>query len=389
MEVQHFPSQRGKTRNAPLPYTVSPIQLLRSDIFLFFRSLWAFPGAFLPLFPWRSGRLDELYPSARNLWGILMHGLLFVYQTLFLVSLPILVCSIPATWFSLCIALGIFLNYKVCKMALNGDQRVLVSREPVDESPGHEREHWFFLNGIAVGNHWLQSNIDQIGRTFGRRVTGIHNRTVGVIFDVIECLIQRDFCYATQDIRDAYKLVKEALLDERYDKVVLILHSQGGIEGGLVVDWLLDEMPHNLLRKLEVYTFGSAANHFNNPHQSVAALRHADRDDSSQAIRHIEHYANAEDFVSVWGVLNFATIPNRYMGSIFVRQGSGHQFNQHYLDNMFTLGEDGRVKEDNEFMDAEMHTIMDGRNSVGRHKVKDLSRLWQYRNGGSPDELTN
>jgi len=30
-------------------------------------------------------------------------------------------------------------------------------------------------------------------------------------------------------------------MKEEYNKVILILHSQGGIEGSLILDWLLTE----------------------------------------------------------------------------------------------------------------------------------------------------
>lgn len=242
----------------------------------------------------------------------------------------------------------------------------------------------------------------------------------GIIFDVIQCLIQRDFSYATQDIRDAYPYIKKALLNPQYDKIVLILHSQGGIEGGLIIDWLLDEMPSDILHQLEVYTFGNAANHFNNPHRTVSKLQEDSTTDSEPAreqdrksIGYIEHYANSKDFVSVWGVLNFVHIPNRYMGRLFVRPGSGHLMNQHYLDNMFPFGPDWKVLDSNEFMD--MPAEIDARGAVqageregvdecimsssgetsrrenavsgnrGLLKVRDFSRLWLYRNGGSPD----
>jgi hypothetical protein len=36
---------------------------------------------------------------------------------------------------------------------------------------------------------WLQSNIDRLSLTFGRRVYGIHNPTDGIIFDIIQCLV--------------------------------------------------------------------------------------------------------------------------------------------------------------------------------------------------------
>lgn len=64
--------------------------------------------------------------------------------------------------------------------------------------------------------------------------------------------MQRTFGYATDDVRLCYAAVKEKLYDPQYSKVVLILHSQGGIEGGMVLDWLLQEMPQDLLAKAEV-----------------------------------------------------------------------------------------------------------------------------------------
>lgn len=333
--------------------------------------------------------------------------------------------------------------------------------------------------------------------TFKRPVLGIHNRTWGIIFDIVECLIQRNFSYATSDVRIAYKIVKNALYDPAKSKVVLILHSQGGIEGGLVLDWLLQEIPQDLLSKLEIYTFGCAANHFNNPHRHAVSQKltrenpsvalgtivtetssvissdgnspvdarrdlgvriptsqslpreHSSTLSSStrtstlahdRAIAHIEHYAHSTDFVSIWGVLHFATnrtgsplIP-RFLGRLFVRSTGlgGHQMNQHYLDGMFPLRRDpvtgdfvGVDEEGNEFMDevvrlgvegdamdnireafdityagtqgfgsgevstpVEVHGVVtDGGKKMSRRrevKVRDLSRLWSYRNGMSP-----
>jgi hypothetical protein len=91
--------------------------------------------------------------------------------------------------------------------------------------------------------------------------------------------------------------------------------------------------------------------------------------------------------------------------------------NQHYLDTMFTLGPDHRVLESNAFMDMEVDMkwsesdrLLNGRdesremtllpmpnieianpqagsllsNGSQVWHVKDFSRLWQYRNGGTP-----
>lgn len=170
------------------------------------------------------------------------------------------------------------------------------------------------------------------------------------------------------------------------------MHSQGGIEGSLILDWLLAEVPQDLLTKLEIYTFGNAANHFNNPHLHLRSQEDAFRFRASKTylprdgmpgigregkvgktIHHIEHYTHTCDFVAKWGVLHFINPSNsplndspdvpRFMGRVFEREGRGHQFGMHYLDSMFPLkpavvenegiGESGFVgaNEENDFMD--------------------------------------
>jgi len=229
--------------------------------------------------------------------------------------------------------------------------------------------------------------------------------------------------------------------------VVFILHSQGGIEGGLILDWLLAEVPQQYLRQMEVYTFGNAANHFNNPQRnSIASLAGNSLangikplDTSAlKAIGHIEHYANQGDFVAQIGVLNYTSIANRFMGRVFQSPYSGHLLNQHYLHEMFPLDDDSRCCDTNEFMEMEVDmgsmdresgereglgesmatggegddvTFIGDVNSpisplvlsrpelaldnhaeppvqTGAMRVKNFSRLWLYRNGAvPPDDL--
>lgn len=65
----------------------------------------------------------------------------------------------------------------------------------------------------------------------------------GVLFDLIECLIQRDLGYTTRDVRVAYNTLKGALLDPGTDKVVVIAHSQGGLVLSMALDNLLSDLP--------------------------------------------------------------------------------------------------------------------------------------------------
>jgi len=296
---------------------------------------------------------------------------LFFVQLGFLISLLFLT-YLPASLYIWYILIVLGLNVLVCRR-LNGGIPGDGLHSTEDEVSGiwepHPDEYWIFLNGICVGKHWLQSNVDLLSRIFRRPVVGIHNKTSGVVFDLVQCLIQRWLLYATSDIRDCYVLVKKALYRQGIKKVVLILHSQGGIEGGMIVDWLLNEVPQDLLQKLEVYTFGCMANHFNNPYRSSASSAAATAAAANKtvnpdvlrqrAISHVEHYANNYDFASRFGVLNFTrTAPkdkleNRFMGRVFVNPKTGHQFNQHYLSSIFPLDATGRYTrdpEDGDFM---------------------------------------
>ena len=49
--------------------------------------------------------------------------------------------------------------------------------------------------------------------------------------------------YQTEDIRLTYMTVKEALLNPKITKVVLIGHSQGGIIVSMALDNLLSDLP--------------------------------------------------------------------------------------------------------------------------------------------------
>ncbi|KAG5991106.1 hypothetical protein E4U54_003956 [Claviceps lovelessii] len=485
--TKFYQSQIGSGSVINYSYTDFPAKLLLKDLWYFFVYAWAVPLVLLPFRPCGSDDLDELYMSFKNVFALAVQALLTVLQLLFIFSLP-LAFFFPL-WMSGIGVIGFFvLNFGLC-MLLNSRNLEYVSDEKyAQDLPEHAHEHWVYLNGVATGTHWHKNNLNRLALTFGRRVHGIHNRTSGILFDLVECIIQRNFCYATRDVRICYSILRGLLYNPNKTKIIFILHSQGGIEGGLVLDWLLQEMPQDLLSKLEVYTFGNAANHFNNPHRHVvsqalemlnpvAAIKTffsepslsapvVDRVDEKhgddvarftlaaaskdtfasvtssrtliaakdRAIGHIEHYAHTTDFVALWGVLHFATnkrmseqLP-RFMGRLFSRSTGrgGHLLNHHYLDGMFPLKRDPKTghltgaDEENPFMEETIGVDQDGdrmthtredfeiaylnteglgngdiatpplkeamrrRRSRGDVKVKEVSRLWSYRNGQSP-----
>ncbi|KAG9241272.1 hypothetical protein BJ878DRAFT_521536 [Calycina marina] len=511
--TKFFGSQVGGKAVVPLTYTGSPAQLLRADICNAFRYIGLLPYVMCPVQPKGSGKLCELYASNRNIYCIFLHIILVLLQLPFILSVPLwFVMPVPLFWIAGGVVAFWLVNEGICQL-LNGKEMRFMSDPKYSRGlKEHRNEQWIFLNGVSVGKSWMEGNLDRLALTFGRPVLGVHNKTAGILFDVLQCLIQRNFNYATQDIRDCYAIVKETLYKKELTKVVFILHSQGGIEGGMILDWLLQEVPQDLLAKLEVYTFGNAANHFNNPHlhmlSEVAALaspvgitttktttqvhyydpivedssgashipntiRSARKTSGSdKTIRYIEHYAHTFDFVARWGVLFSTATPSqdatapKFMGRVFEHNCPGHLLNQHYLDNMFPLkpsnekgggiggsGFDGAADEcdfmnstidwaakknehkksndEREGLESSFHTAnrdpldkgdgevllrdispvspvttrlaLESRFKNGRgftetgsgnkrkmdFKVKDLSRLWLYRNGGSPrfDEM--
>ncbi|KAK4172829.1 hypothetical protein QBC36DRAFT_196069 [Triangularia setosa] len=500
-------SQTGGESVINYSYTDLPWTLMMWDVYYFFHYLWAIFYVVWPMTPTDSGELSELSFTCGNMLSLGVHMVLVVLQLGFIVALPFMV--LLPVWMAVGMMAGFMGANKLLCMILNGrGDQVEYHSDPeyAEAKKEHEGEVWIFINGVAAGEHWMKSNLNRLAVTFKRPILGIHNKTAGIIFDVVECCIQRNWqcCMltvlpdATKDVRVCYRIIKAKLYDPQNTKVVFILHSQGGIQGSLIIDWLLQELPQDILSKLEVYTFGNAANHFNNPHRHVRSQKVALRnplaaktdstlkeDDatisngtgntepepqpttrqqpqeekipsltsltsstcsarpsqiSDRAVGHIEHYAHTTDFVALWGVLHFTTstldsptMP-RFIGRVFARSSprGGHQFVQHYLDGMFPLQRDasgnllrdadgkliGCVEEgDNEFMESEViiggnegaaiegdlegeqveiHSVSPivprkratfRREGVVKMRVRELSRLWQYRDGGSPEEF--
>lgn len=143
------------------------------------------------------------------------------------------------------------------------------------------------MNGIGTSRSGAQLIVNRLEELFHRPITGIHNRTYGVWFDVLQCFIQRDLLWPTDDARLGYEILSRAIRNPDLTRIVLICHSQGGIIVGSWIDQLLDDFPHSQLKGIEIYAFASAANHFSAPGSAV--------------FNRIEHFANERDFVAQIG----------------------------------------------------------------------------------------
>jgi len=138
------------TTSDALPNFLSPLGLLWNDAKLFFKIWTTIPGIILPLSPCLSGKLDELSLTAENLRDITFHGVLIVFQLIFLASLP-LCFVLPLTTFLFYFIGFLVLNYILC-IPINGQAGIIFQASPKPGIPvAGEGEKWIFINGVSVG----------------------------------------------------------------------------------------------------------------------------------------------------------------------------------------------------------------------------------------------
>ncbi|KAL8957343.1 MAG: hypothetical protein Q9193_005357 [Seirophora villosa] len=418
-----------------------PLWLMFKDLCILITVLPYLPFMFLPI-KWTDQR--ENFLSIQSIRDSVIQVVLSVLElVLFILFLPALV-SLPGILF-LALAIACILLIGLLAWPTQGPRVVEsnIDETTLRRSQQHPGERWVFVNGVCTGSSRLQQNINRISLLFGRKVLGIHNQSYGLISDLLECLVQRCLSYSTEDVRVTCEVLRGYLVDEEVKKVVLVTHSQGGIIVSMVVNYLLAELSGEMMGKLEIYTFGSAAAQFNNPPRTSTFQ-------SSPSIPHIEHFANEYDMVPRWGVLYAirSLLTDRYAGEVFVRKGAtGHLFMEHYLDPIFPLpghqskakatgsakarrvnaDADHGVEEADDYLDtivdvdtdtenkragAEPKSVvhkhestvhkrgeqriapeMNGHASIGDRanltfvqgkKVKELSRLWKYLDGAVP-----
>lgn len=132
-------------------YMRSPFSLLWSDIRLVLSRILYIPGTILPLKPYGSGPLCELYPSPANLREILGQMFLVVWQLSFILFMLFGVFFLVGALVVFCVLGFLLVNYIICIILLNGRKRTLTSNINMSQFPKHDDEKWIFVNGVAVG----------------------------------------------------------------------------------------------------------------------------------------------------------------------------------------------------------------------------------------------
>lgn len=186
-----------------------------------------------------------------------------------------------------------------------------------------DNEIWFFLNGICSDKSVLRLNGKALADLFQRKIYLMHNPSDGFILDLLECAAGRILQPVSTLEKSVSFILEEALNNN--NKVVLIAHSQGGIIASFALQKLamrLSGSRARLLKKLELYTFASAATELDLP-QIYA-----------------EHFIHDQDYVARIGV---AGNVEHFSGRLFHYPASGHLLNAHYLKH---LAENKFVSED-------------------------------------------
>lgn len=276
-------------------------------------------------------------------------------------------------------------------------------------------EAWFFLNGIMTNDAVAQLNAAYLAYLFHRPISLIQNTTCGLLADLLECALGKQWRRTTEAAVQAFPPIYDALRSHRR-RVVVVAHSQGTIIAALVLRLLAalvgerapdearltlggwrtpdqpfaepvfvypDQAPFKLsdfepiaedeLAKLELYCFANCAS-------SCGYYRRPTL--HRPPIPWIESFGNELDIVARLGMLAPDAAGRGVVidGPRYIHRGAwGHLLNEHYLRPIEQQQKVGRRR--------------GGRGGRAPFDVLDpdslpdatLPRLYSYLNGGSPE----
>lgn len=268
-------------------------------------------------------------------------------------------------------------------------------------------ESWFFVNGIMTNSAVAQLNAAHLSWLFHRPVTLLQNATAGLVVDLLQCAVGKQWRRITEPAVKAMPAIYDALKRRDKQRVVVIAHSQGTIIMATVLGLLYalarpaalprgqrqaraahappefiypSDAPIDLrdfapleeaeLAKLEVYCFATCADEMRWLRPPAPGRR---------PVPWIEHFGNERDLVARLGMLAPQAARNgiHIDGDCWRRAAAwGHLLDEHYLYPIEQAQRQGRKR--------------GGRGGaapfdpVGSHAGPDVPRLYSYINGGEP-----
>lgn len=274
-------------------------------------------------------------------------------------------------------------------------------------------ESWFFINGILTNPAVAQLNAAHLASLFHRPITLLHNATAGLLVDLAQCAVGKQWRRITEPAVKVLPALYDALKRPDKQRVVVIAHSQGTLIIATVLDLLYaltppapadrrlrgargaepvaipaSDQPLHLsdfeplqpaeLAKLEVYCFATCANQLR-WYRPPAGGR--------QPLPWLEHFGNERDLVARLGLLapDAAQYGIQIDGERWLRPGAwGHLLGEHYLYPIEQLQRPGR-KRGGIGGAAPFRRLAENRPSD--RAAADAPRLYAYINGGQPPRI--
>jgi hypothetical protein len=225
---------------------------------------------------------------------------------------------------------------------------------------GHEKENstWIYVNGLCCTKEIQRANGLHLAELFHREILMISYFSKGLLADVIEFSVRRANGIIGSREKHLAALIKQHLEGPNDRGVVLIAHSAGALFASNAIRWLDQEdqknnfsitssqnnrkrnnynkhgaSERNLLRRIEIYTFGCAASQL-----------YQIQDTKLGEIPFYEHFANQRDYVARIGVLAAKQRTGKsqsfgrdgycehlFPGCIYTCDTEGHLLGEHYL----------------------------------------------------------
>jgi len=195
-------------------------------------------------------------------------------------------------------------------------------------------EVWIQVNGVCTDRDVQSSLGKMIAEMFHREVLLFWNPTQGMLFDLIECMMGRTFNGMTYISDQLADVLESELTRPEIKKIVLLAHSQGAIIASNAISVLIERNVRDIC-KLEVYTFGSAADSFKE------TVSENPFNGEKYSVPYYGHFANDGDVIAKIGVLHWMFTKYegsryRYPGRLFISSQKGHLLGEHYLNNLST-----------------------------------------------------
>ena len=189
--------------------------------------------------------------------------------------------------------------------------------------PEKKKERWYFINGIATSKQIAKLNGKALAEIFKTPIHVLYNPSKSLPIDLLQSVLERTYGKNTIITDSIYNVIKEELKSGR--KIKLIGHSQGGIIGSSVINRLVDDVEMKpYLKKIELYTFGSAGDRVNHHHQESKK--------AGRPIPYNEHFVNTHDFIARIGK-GAKIFKKQISGDVYEYESTGHLLNSHYLKN--------------------------------------------------------